>query len=298
MNVLQERIAELAAYHGSIRDAAAVLQVDHSYLYRLSTGEKDDPGDILLKRLKLRRIVSYERIGQPAPAVQEPAAIYNGHLYGGIPDVEFLTEIPVGTKLYMAPASSAELAPASDMDYGNNMNITVGDSAECAPAPAVQEPVGTVDMQSGSGDRVKWTRWALPHGTKLYVFPCATPAPADEWVMVPRNPTKEMLIALYKDATEIFESTNWVKACEAYRAAIVLAPAVPAMPDGHKTIAFDQLLSRLESMNFDPNASHVHPKYRDGYNRAIKTVIELLQNEDRFIPTPHAVLLQTGESND
>lgn len=62
MTVLQERIAELVERHGSIRAAARVLMVNHAYLYRLSTGEKDDPGEELLRRLKLRRVVIYERL--------------------------------------------------------------------------------------------------------------------------------------------------------------------------------------------------------------------------------------------
>lgn len=42
-----------------------------------------------------------------------------------------------------------------------------------------EQPVGTVDMQATSGDRIRWTGWALPHGTKLYTSPSAQ-APAAE----------------------------------------------------------------------------------------------------------------------
>jgi hypothetical protein len=59
--LLQRRIKELAAHHGSLRVLGRVLGVDHAYLYRLSTGEKDDPGAELLRKLKLRRVVTYER---------------------------------------------------------------------------------------------------------------------------------------------------------------------------------------------------------------------------------------------
>jgi hypothetical protein len=62
MTLLQERIAELADRHGSIRAAARVLMVDHTYLYRLYKGEKDDPGPELLRKLKLRRVVSFESV--------------------------------------------------------------------------------------------------------------------------------------------------------------------------------------------------------------------------------------------
>ena len=60
-SMLQQRVKELAVHHGSIRAAARVLMVDHTYLYRLSNGEKDDPSDDLLRKMKLRRVVSYER---------------------------------------------------------------------------------------------------------------------------------------------------------------------------------------------------------------------------------------------
>lgn len=60
--VLQQRIAELVAQHGSIRAAARVLQIDQGYLYCLLSGEKDNPGDKLLRKLKLRRVVTFERV--------------------------------------------------------------------------------------------------------------------------------------------------------------------------------------------------------------------------------------------
>lgn len=44
---------------GSVRKAASVLDVSHPYLYRLSTGERDDPSDEVLAKLGLRRIVTY-----------------------------------------------------------------------------------------------------------------------------------------------------------------------------------------------------------------------------------------------
>lgn len=60
-DVLRKRIAELIEQHGSLRAAARVLMVDPGYLSRLASGEKDDPGDDLLRRMKLRRVVAYER---------------------------------------------------------------------------------------------------------------------------------------------------------------------------------------------------------------------------------------------
>ena len=59
MSLLRQRIDELAAKHGSLRAAARVLQVDHAYLSRLRSGEKDDPGESVLRKLGLLRVVTY-----------------------------------------------------------------------------------------------------------------------------------------------------------------------------------------------------------------------------------------------
>jgi len=59
--VLQQRIQELVDRHGGVRPAARVLEVDQGYVYRLLSGEKSDPGEKLLRKLKLRRVVTYER---------------------------------------------------------------------------------------------------------------------------------------------------------------------------------------------------------------------------------------------
>lgn len=61
MITLAQRIEELTAHHGSLRAAARVLETDAGYLSRLASGEKDDPGETLLRRMGLRRVVSYER---------------------------------------------------------------------------------------------------------------------------------------------------------------------------------------------------------------------------------------------
>ena len=61
-NPLQQRIAELVGRHGDLRAVARVLQIDHAYLWRLYNGEKANPGDKLLRKLKLRRVVSFERV--------------------------------------------------------------------------------------------------------------------------------------------------------------------------------------------------------------------------------------------
>jgi hypothetical protein len=59
---LAERIDELVKQHGSLRAVSRVLEVDVAYLHRLKVGDKTEPGDTLLRRMKLRRVVSYERV--------------------------------------------------------------------------------------------------------------------------------------------------------------------------------------------------------------------------------------------
>lgn len=61
--LLRQRITELAGQHGSIRAAARVLGVTGGYLCRLRDGEKTNPSPALLRKMKLRRIVTvlYER---------------------------------------------------------------------------------------------------------------------------------------------------------------------------------------------------------------------------------------------
>lgn len=64
---LQERIHQLAVQHGSLRAAASSLGVDPGYLYRLKSGQKKVPGVKLLRRLGLRRIVTYELLQKATP---------------------------------------------------------------------------------------------------------------------------------------------------------------------------------------------------------------------------------------
>jgi len=46
--------------YGGVRPAARVLKVDAGYLVRLRNGDKCNPSDALLRKLKLRRVVTYE----------------------------------------------------------------------------------------------------------------------------------------------------------------------------------------------------------------------------------------------
>ena len=73
MSLLQDRIAAAVARHGSYRAAGRVLMVSPSYLCRLATGEKDDPSPALLRKLKLRRVVTFE------PAESTPASTGGEH---------------------------------------------------------------------------------------------------------------------------------------------------------------------------------------------------------------------------
>jgi hypothetical protein len=57
---LSGRIGELAIKHGSLRALAKVCGVDPGYLSRLYHGSKTEPGTALLRRLGLRKIVTYE----------------------------------------------------------------------------------------------------------------------------------------------------------------------------------------------------------------------------------------------
>ena len=63
---LQERVVELIEQHGSLRAAGRAIQIDPGYLSRLGSGEKAQPEKLILTRMGLRRIVTYERIKEPA----------------------------------------------------------------------------------------------------------------------------------------------------------------------------------------------------------------------------------------
>lgn len=59
---IHNRIAELVRQHGSLRTVARVTEIDTGYLSRLSSGEKSDPGERVLRRLGLvKRIVYFKK---------------------------------------------------------------------------------------------------------------------------------------------------------------------------------------------------------------------------------------------
>lgn len=66
---LQERINQLVAQHGSLRAVARVTEIDAGYLSRLRSGEKVAPEKAKLRRLGLRRVVTYELLTEK---VKEP----------------------------------------------------------------------------------------------------------------------------------------------------------------------------------------------------------------------------------
>lgn len=67
MSALRGRIQELAKQHGSLRAAARVLEIDHAYLHRLQRGDKTEPSAAVLRKLGLRRIVTYVRLTKNEP---------------------------------------------------------------------------------------------------------------------------------------------------------------------------------------------------------------------------------------
>ena len=62
---LAERIDHLVKRHGSLRAVARVTEIDVGYLSRLRSGEKVSPKKDKLRRLGLRRLVSYELLKTP-----------------------------------------------------------------------------------------------------------------------------------------------------------------------------------------------------------------------------------------
>ena len=62
---LAERIDELVAQHGSLRALARVMECSPPYICRLRAGVTKNPGPAVLRKLGLRRVVSYERLKTP-----------------------------------------------------------------------------------------------------------------------------------------------------------------------------------------------------------------------------------------
>lgn len=56
------RITELETQYGSLGEVAKSIKIDKSYLSRLKSGEKWNPSSSTLKKLGLKKVVSFERI--------------------------------------------------------------------------------------------------------------------------------------------------------------------------------------------------------------------------------------------
>lgn len=61
MNI-QTAVKAIVAKHGGVRVAARAIGVNYAYLSRLQTGAKCNPTDAVLRKLGLRKVVSYETI--------------------------------------------------------------------------------------------------------------------------------------------------------------------------------------------------------------------------------------------
>ena len=62
---LQERIDQLVKQHGSLRALARVMECSPPYICRLRSGVTRNPGPAVLRKLGLRRVVSYEMLKTP-----------------------------------------------------------------------------------------------------------------------------------------------------------------------------------------------------------------------------------------
>lgn len=60
MSEITEAATKLIEKHGGLRAAARVLGINYAYLWRLKSGEKVNPNAKILRKLGLRRQVSYE----------------------------------------------------------------------------------------------------------------------------------------------------------------------------------------------------------------------------------------------
>lgn len=58
--LLQRTATTLIDLYGSVRKAANKIGIDHTYLFRMSKGEMDNPSDEVLSKLELERIPDLE----------------------------------------------------------------------------------------------------------------------------------------------------------------------------------------------------------------------------------------------
>jgi hypothetical protein len=158
--LLTGRIAELVEQHGSLRAAARVLDCDAGYLSRLQSGEKVNPEDWLLRRMKLRRIVSYER----TDAAQPPFGTLDRDTADAL--VEAIAKEWDGCK---APMYDPAGNPTGEIDIGAMIRASGVPRAPAAPANPHAAPAG----------------WALVPLTPTQAMCQAGQEKAREWPMFP-----------------------------------------------------------------------------------------------------------------
>jgi hypothetical protein len=59
---IKTAVEALVAKHGGVRPAARVIGVNYAYLSRLRSGDKINPTAAVLRKLGLRKVVTYETI--------------------------------------------------------------------------------------------------------------------------------------------------------------------------------------------------------------------------------------------
>lgn len=59
---IETAVKAIVLKHGGVRAAARAIGVNYAYLSRLQSGEKSNPTAAVLRKLGLRKVVSYEPI--------------------------------------------------------------------------------------------------------------------------------------------------------------------------------------------------------------------------------------------
>jgi AraC-like DNA-binding protein len=80
--LVQEQIRKRIERHGSLRAAARVLGVSAPYLCRLFKGEKREGSDALLRKLGIRREVTFSLVQKTKHMSSQDAAAYHGDIDG------------------------------------------------------------------------------------------------------------------------------------------------------------------------------------------------------------------------
>lgn len=64
---LADQVREIVKLYGGLRTAARALDIEAGYMSRMANGKKLNPGDEVLEKLGLRRVVTYVRTEPDAP---------------------------------------------------------------------------------------------------------------------------------------------------------------------------------------------------------------------------------------